>query len=121
MSQSWDFSPREVGDESTRTLAPPARPVRRAKSKGEGKRKEGPGWDPGGGIEAQSSPKKSLEACVCVCVWWRCVLRINGNYIRGWDVISGLSMERISRDSFWFPILEKLHVRDVCCTCCHLL
>lgn len=68
MSQSWDFSPREVGDESTRTLAPPARPVRRAKSKGEGKRKEGPGWDHGGGIEAQSSSKKSLEACVCVCL-----------------------------------------------------
>ena len=67
---SWDLSSSEVGDESTRTLVPPAWPVRRAKSKGRERRR---GLD--GIVEERLRPRvahKSHEAfvraCVCVCL-----------------------------------------------------
>lgn len=109
--QSWDLSHREVGDESSPDSGPPGLASKKGKVQGEGAG-EGPRWGLRGRIKAQSCPAKAWKfVCVCVSLVAAPDVRVNGNYVREWNVVSGvfLSMEGISRKSFWLPNCEKPH------------
>ena len=78
--------------------SPDSGPVRRAKSRGREKRRglDGVLW---GRLKSRLARQKPKKLSVSLSLVAACDVRVNGNYVRGWNVTSGvfLYMEVMSR------------------------